>query len=206
MKIEDEKGEEIAVYTAAEVQAARDEEVKKAEGTWTPKLQATEAELKEAKIALGNRASEFGQFRKLSDEAVAKLDVAQKTIYENQLVMAKMREDNEVRDKKNLEVTIDGVIKAKVGTDEKAVAKVKEMWGLFNIEATTVEQIENKTKMILGAIQSTQPDLLNSVRGFGNGSHLPPGDTSNREKTFADSERGKAIASELGMITEAPKK
>ena len=206
MKIMNEDGAEIEVYTAAEVQAAKDEVIKAKEAEYTPKIKEYEDNLAEAKKALGDRASEFSQFRKLSDAAVAKLSIAEKTLYDNQLLMEKMNNERKELEKKNLDTAVDNVIKSKVGTDEKVVAKVKELWGMFNIEATTPEQIENKTQMILGAIHSTQPDLLTSVRGFGSGSHLPPDKTGMEDKSFGDTDKGKGLANELGLILEIPKK
>ena len=205
-KILDENEKEIEVYTADEVAAKAKEAADAKEAEYNPKLKKYEEDLAEAKTALGERASEFNQFRKLSDAAVAKLGVAEKTLYDNQLLMQKMNDDRKESEKKATQVTIDNVIKAKVGTDEKVIAKVKELWGMFNIEATTQEQIENKTQMILGAIHSTQPDLLTSVRGFGSGSHIPPEYKDNGDKTYGDTDAGKNLAKDLGLILEVPKK
>ncbi len=44
----------------------------------------------------------------------------------------------------------------------------------------TPEQIEQKTMMILGAIGTTQPDLIATVNGFQGGTFVPPTTTKNR--------------------------
>ena len=81
------------------------------------------------------------------------------------------------------------------------------MWSIIGIDAVTPEQMDSKTKMILGAISQTEPDLLASVSGFSNGSFEPPVDknASKTDGSFADTDKGKAIAADLGLTLE-PKK
>src|ERR1035437_6568713 len=169
-KIMLDDGSEIDVFTKEEMKAAADEAVKTASDEFTVKLTDAEKQIADANKALGERAGEFKQFRKLSDEAVAKLGVAERTIYDNTLLMQKMNEDKITSEKKVLDASVDSVIRARVGTDEKAFVKIKEMWSLLGIEAITPDQMLQKTNMILGAISMSQPDLLATVAGFGGGS------------------------------------
>ncbi len=210
MKIMNDEGQEIEVYTADEVKAretaAADTAVKAKEGEWGKTKADLDAELASAKKALGDRAGEFGQFRKLHDDVVAKLTVAERTIYENQKAMADANEKNEATAKAAREKAIEASIRAKVGTDEKLFGKVKDMYNSINIEANTIEEIEKKTLAALGALGTTEPDLLASVAGFSGGSYVPPTAKKEGEKTFGDTERGKAIAADLGLKLEADKK
>lgn len=197
MKILNEDGNEIEVYTAEDMKAKEDEFGK----TLTQK----ETELAEARTALNERTGEFKQFRKLNDEAVAKLSVAERTIYENGLALQKVNEERADSEKKTREGLIDTAIHAKAGTDEKLFLKMKDMYSIMGIEATTPAEIERKTLAVLGAIGATEPDLIASVNGFSGGSYTPPRVNNSDDKSFADTDRGRAIANELGLKLEATK-
>lgn len=208
-KLFDEEGKEVEAFLPSEMDAKVTEAVKAKEAEFAPKIKTLEDELGTAKKNLGERANQFAQFRKLTDEQAAELSEKDRIIYENQLKLQKADEDRIESEKKNREAAIDAAIKAKAGTDEKLFGKMKEMWGMIGIEATTPEQMEQKTKMILGAISTTEPDLLASVAGFSNGSFAPPkldGEKKDEDKTFADSERGKAMAADLGLKLGPDKK
>ncbi len=192
MIITTDDGKELEVYTAEEVQA-KVEEVSKSK-------EQVETELTEAKKALNERAGQFAQFRKLNDDTVAKLSAAERTIYENGLALEEARVARETSEKKIQESMVDNAIRAKAGSDEKLYTKMKDMWSIIGIEANTQEAIENKTKMVLGAISTTEPDLLASVSGFSGGAWTPePQKTTSDEKSFADTDAGKKIANELGL-------
>jgi hypothetical protein len=210
VKITNDEGVEVEVYTASEVAA----KVKETETTVTAKLTEDfgktkaqiDAELAETKKALGDRTSEFGKFRKLNDDAVAKLDVAQRTIYENQKFMADAKEKEETAQKDAKNKLIESVIRAKVGKDDKLFAKVKDMYSVLGIEANTQEEIEKKTLASLGALQTTEPDMVAAALGVNGGLWTPPVTKTDGEKSFADTEKGQFGAKELGLMTETPKK
>lgn len=193
MKIQHE-GEEIEVYTAAEAQAM----VATKETEFGVKMTEKEQELADAKKALGERAGEFAQFRKLNDDTIAKLSVAEKTIYENGLALHEEREKNKVAEQGRVTAARDASLRAKAGTDDKLFDEMKKMWDVVQINATTPEEIENKTNMVLGALGMSQPDLVAAVQGFSGGSYTPP-KVNTDEPSFADSERGKKAAEELGL-------
>ena len=209
MKAFNAEGEEIDVFSAEEhtaAIAAETEKVKKeVEGQFAPKITALETELTGAKTALGDRAHEFGKFRELHADVVAKLGVAERTIYENQ----KSQHEREVKAEedatKRLNDTVDASIRATAGADEKLFTKMKEMWQVIGIKAVTTDEIENKKKMVLGAISQTQPDLVASVAGF-SGGFKPPVDTKKEGETFADTDAGKGLAKSIGLELEVPKK
>lgn len=206
MKAFDKDGVEIEVFSAEEHQAGVTAEVTKIKGEYEPKIEILTTELTGAKTALGERAGEFAQFRKLNAETVAKLSVAERTIYENGLVLHEEREKNKIAEKARYDAQVDSALRAKAGTDEKLFTKMKEMWSIIGVEAVTPEAIENKTKMILGAIGTTEPDLLASVAGFNGGSFAPPKPPQKEGESFADSERGKAGMAELGLKLPEEKK
>lgn len=201
MKILDEKsGEEIEVYTAEEVQA----KVQAKETEFGTIKTGLESELKNAKDALGDRAREFGQFRELHKDVVDKLDVAQRTIYENQKAQHDSQIARETEEKTRIGNQVDAALRAKSGTDEKLFTKMKEMWDVVTIDARTPEEIDRKTLMILGAIGQTEPDLVASIQGFSGGSYIPPKTTS-VEPGFGETEAGKGLAKDLGLDFVPPK-
>jgi hypothetical protein len=208
-KLYDAEGAEVEAYLPADVDTKVKEAVTAKEAEFTPKIKTLEEELGTAKKNLGERANQFATFRKLNDDVVAKLSEAERTIYENGLALSKVNEERAEADKKNKEAMVESVIRSKAGTDEKLVAKMKGMWEIFGVEANTPEQMEQKSRMILGAIGQSEPDLLASVAGFSNGSFAPPeqpGAKKEEDKTFADTPKGKAIANELGLKLEPDKK
>lgn len=207
-KFFDENGTEIDGFLQADLDTKVSEAVKVKETEFTAKTKTLEEELATAKKNLGERANQFATFRKLNDDVVAKLSEAERTIYENGLAHEKEREDRVAQEKINKEALVESVIRGKAGKDEKLFSKMKDMWQVIGIEANTPEQMEQKSKMILGAISQTEPDLLASVAGFSNGSFAPPktGDEKDGEKSFADTDKGKKIAFELGLKLETPKK
>lgn len=163
-----------------------------------------EAKLGDANTRLKERSGEFAQFRKLSDESIAKLGIAEKTIYENGLALEEERQKRITLETTTRENAVKSVIKSKAGTNDKLEAKMLEMWPLLGIEAATAEQMEQKANMILGAISQSTPDLVASVASF-SGSHIPPVKQQKDGESFADTERGKAAAAELGFALETPK-
>jgi len=202
MNITQEDGSEIEVYTANDVAA----KVKEKEDEFGKARAQIEAERDEARTALSERAGEFKQFRKLNDDVVKKLTVAERTVYENGLALNDAREKAEAKEKGRIEADVNRVISEKAKNDPKLIEKMKEMWPLMGLAADTPEQMAQKAQAVLGAIGATQPDLVASVAGFTGGSYMPPDATGTEEKGFAETERGKAAASELGLMTEAPKK
>ncbi len=201
---------EIEVYTAEEVTArettAAAAAVKAKETEFAPIKTDLETRLGEANKALGERTGEFKQFRKLSDETKAKLTVAERTIYENQELMAKKDEERVAAEAKAHEARVDATIRAKAGSDEKLFTRMKEMWGIIGINATAPEEMEKKTLMILGALKTTEPDIVAQVMGASGGGWAPPAAKQDGEKSFADSERGALGAAELGLVTKPPEK
>lgn len=199
MKIVNDDGVEIEVYTAEDMQAQLNP-LKEA-------VEKTTAELTETKKALSERSGQFVQFRKLNDEAIEKLSIAERTIYDNQLALEEERNKNKIENEKRIGEMVDTLIRSKAGSDEKLFTKMKDMWSIIGIDAVTPELMETKAKMILGAISTTEPDALASVAGFSGGSWNPPAaKTENDEKSFAETEQGKQGAAELGLILETPKK
>ena len=203
MQILNDSGENIEVYTAEDV--AKQIAAKEAE--YTPKiadLEKTQSELAEARKALAERAGEFKQFRKLSDDAVAKLSIAEKTNYDNTLLLQEQIERNKSLEKLNYDSKVDSALRAKAGSDDKLFEKMKDTWGIINIDAQTPEQIELKSRMVLGALGVSEPNLVATVAGF-SGGYVPPSPEGSGDKSFADSERGKAFGAELGLTLEAKK-
>lgn len=199
--------EEIEVYTAEEVKAREDAAVKTKEEDWGKTKTQIESERDEARKALGERAGEFKQFRKLTEDQAAKLSVAERTIYENQKYISDMHDKQKDVDKKNHETQRDTILRAKAGKDEKVFVKLLETYNTFNIEANTPEEMDRKANMAIGALRVAEPDLLASANGAYGGSWTPPKPAGQQDgKSFGDTDQGKAIAKELGITLEVPKK
>lgn len=204
--VDDVSGEEIEVFTATEV-SEREETARTAiRGEYDPKVKTLEEELSGAKTALGERASEFAQFRKLNDEQVGKLTIAERTIYENGLALDAANNARVLAETATRDAQIDGVIKVKSNGNPELAAKMKEMWAVIGLEATTPELIETKATMVLGALSTTVPDLVATANAFNGGTYTPPQPAKKEGESFADTEQGKLAAAELGLTIEAPKK
>lgn len=210
MKVQNDDGQEVEVYTADEVQAQTAIAVATAVAAKETEFGAVKTELEgkltDAEKRAQERAGEFAQFRKLSEEDKAKLTVAERTIYENGLALDEANKARVAGETAALTERVNGVIKSKAGDNVKLTEKMKEIWPLITIEATTPEQIEAKAQMVLGAISTTTPDLLASVAGFGGGSYQPPVVVAKEGETFADTSAGKGLANDLGLTLEPPKK
>lgn len=199
-----EDGTEIEVFTADEV-AVKETSVRTAiESEYKPKLTKAEEDLADAMTRAGERATEFGQLRKLSEEQVAKLSVAERTIYENQVKLDEERAKNVTAAETAHKSAVEAAIRAKVGTDTKLFDKIKAMYGLVQLEDASAEQIAIRVNAAIGAIGQTEPDLL-AAAGFTLGGAFEPPKQQVAEEGFADTERGKEGADELGLITEPPK-
>lgn len=206
MKITNDGGEEIEVFTAEEV-TAREAGVRTAvEGEYKPKLDAAEAEKIRLDGLLKSRAQEFAGFRELNEEQVSQLAEKDRIIYENQLAIKKAEDLRVAGIETAHKTAVAAAIDARAGGNAKLKEEMEKMWGLIGIEAQTPEQIESKVLVVLGALSTSSPDLMASVNGFQGGSFAPPKAPGSGDKSFADSDAGKAGAAELGLMVEAPKK
>jgi len=205
-KIEQADGTEVEVFTAAEVTAQIAAEVAKKETEFGTVRTDLEGKLTEAQKAAADRAQQFGEFRKLNEQQLEKLTVAERTIYENTLLLQAEREKNAGADKTAYDAAVDATIRAKIGNDPKLFDKAKAMYGLINLEDVTPAQMQQRVAAAVGALVQTEPDLLASLGVSSSGTYMPPVQKAAGEESFADTERGRAGAAELGIIIEAPKK
>jgi hypothetical protein len=199
-------GAEVEVYTADDVKATVEAavgEVKK----------QSQAEIDRINGILEQRTAEFTKaqkgFQKLTDEQVGKLSDAERVIYQNQLAMQEKDQLLSEADEKTYKASVDAAIRARVGKNDALFEKVKGMYDLVQLEDVTPEQMNGRVAAALGAVSAQQPDLL-AAAGFSTGSFEPPKGGNDAEKnTFADSDRGKQGADELGLkinYTEEEKK
>lgn len=198
-------GEEVEVFTTEEV-AARETAVRtEVEGVYKPQLEDATKKLTAAEEAAAKRALEFGQFRKLSEEQVKQLSEKDAIIYANQLQIQEGKEREDASKKSAKESAVTAAIRSKVGTNEKLFTEAQKMYGLLGLDDATPEGIAQRVTAALGALGSTQPDLLAGA-GFSGGSFEPPKQKEKAEETFADKEAGKELAGKLGLTLEEPKK
>lgn len=193
---------QIEVFTAEEV-ATKTAAV---EATYKPQVTELTEKLTEAEKRSAERAGEFAQFRKLSEEQVSKLTIAEKTIYENGLALQAEREKNVASEKKTYEAAVDATIRSKVGNDSKLFEKAKDMYKVIGLEDITPEQMQARATAAVGALMQTEPDLLASIGVSVGGTYEPPKPKAQGEGSYADTEAGKAAAAALGLTIEPPKK
>lgn len=198
-------GEEVEVFTAAEVQE-RETTVRTAvEGEYKPKVTELETKLTDAQKAATLRAEEFGQLRRLTDDQKLKLSATELALYENQVTLDDERKKTAASADAAKKSSIEAAIRAQVGVDQKVFDEAKKMYELIGIEDNTPEGITTRVKAAIGALGTTAPDLL-AAAGFSSGSFEPPKPANKDSESYADSEAGKAAAADLGIILEAPKK
>ncbi len=196
-------GAEVEVYTAEEHTAALEAAKTAVKGEYEPKVAELTGQLTEAQKAAAERSGQFKEFRKLSEEQVEKLSEAQKTIYQNTVLLAEKDAKIAEGAKISRDSAITAAIAAKV-SDTKVAAEVRKMYDIIGLTDDTAEGIAARTTAALGALGANQPDLLASV-GLGGGTFDVPA-PRNDKKSFADTDAGKALAAELGLLTELPKK
>lgn len=193
-------GVETEVYTAAEVQERETATRAAVEGEYKPKLEEATTKLTEAEKRAAERAGEFKQFRELNEKQVAELSEKDRIIYENTKVVKETQDMLAAERTKGIDAQVAAAITAKAGSNEKLAGRMKDMWSVIGITATTPEEIALKANMVLGALSTTEPDLVASVGTF-SGAAMPPGGTKT-DKGFGETEAGKAAATELGLKLE----
>lgn len=195
-------GQEVEVYTAEEVATASAAKVAEAvaakEAEFAPKITELTGKLTEAEKAAAARAGEFTQFRKLSEEQVAALAEKDRIIYQNSLALKDEQDRRAGLEESAQKAAVAALIKTKAAGNADLEAKMTEMWGLIQVEATTPEQLEAKASMVLGALSTTVPDLVATASGF-SGTFQPPNTVRKEGESFADTEAGKNFAAELGL-------
>lgn len=190
-------GVETEVYTAAEVQEREAATRTAVEGEYKPQLEAVTGKLTEAEKRAAERAGEFKQFRELNEKQVAELSEKDRIIYENTKVVKETQDMLTAERTKGLDAQVAAAITAKAGGNEKLAGRMKEMWSVIGVTAATPEEIAFKANMVLGALSTTEPDLVATV-GIFSGAAMPPGNQT-KETNFADTERGKEAAKLLGL-------
>lgn len=193
-------GQEVEVYTADEVAAAKTE----VEGQYKEKLTAAEAEKIRLEGLLTQRAKEFeGQrteFKRLSKEQQDKLTETELALYKNMEILADRDAKLGEADKKAYDAAVMAAITARTGGDDALTKKVREMYDLIQLEDVTPEQIAARAAAALGAVGVSTPNLL-AQAGFSSGSFEPPKPRTDTA-SFSDTDEGKQLASRLGLKVE----
>lgn len=192
------------MYTAEEVTARETAARAAVEGEYKPKLDDVTAKLTEAEKAAAQRAGQFAHFRKLSDEQVEQLAEKDRIIYNNTLLLQEQQEKNVAAAKVAHDNAVVAEIRSRVGTDQKLFEEAKKMYEMIGIDDTTPEGVKARAMAALGALVTTQPDLIASAGFAAGGGFIPP--VTETKKSFADTDEGKALANDLGLIVELPKK
>lgn len=201
----DKDGNEVEAFLPDEHNAAIATAVTAKETEFNGVKTALEGTIVEKDKIISQRATEFQQFRKLNDEDKAKLTAAELTIYQNQEFMAKQSEEKAAAEKTAHDKSVEAAIRAKAGTDENLFTNIKNMYALIGLDDSVAGGIDQRLTAALGALGSTQPDLVAKVQGFSGGSYKPPVVEKEGEPSYADTPAGQAAAKEFGLLTEAPK-
>lgn len=207
-------GQEIEVYTAEEVTAretaAQSAARTAAEAEFQPKFDKVNTDLTDARKALGERTGEVKQFRKLNEDQAAKLNETERALYENQLMQHNRDVAAQEAATAIAKAADAAVIKAKANGNADLEKKMTDMWSIVGVSANTAEERENKAKLVIGALSTTEPNLVAQATGF-TGSFAPPpryggGGNSGSGTSFADTPAGEAMAKDLGLLTRPPEK
>ena len=204
MQIENAEGVMVDVFTPEEVAAQIATAVAVKETEFGTVKTGLEEKLTEAEKRAVERNGEFAKFRELNEKQLAELSAKDLIIYNNQKALADANLKNEESGKKTHDAAVDATIRAKVGNDPKLFEKAKAMYSIIGLEDLTPEQMQVRVTAAVGALVQTEPDLMASISVGLNGSYQPPVKVETSE-SFADTERGKAAAKELGLNIELPK-
>lgn len=186
------------------------------------KMEKLEADLAEAQKSIAEKDAiieqknsdivgarkETQRMKKLTEDE--KEQMSQKEIEHHEALLAqqeeaeKLRKDLAERDKREYESRRDNAIKKLVGDNAELAEKVKK--NLARIKDADKAITEDEVGAIVGdafnMLGEARPDPVNSVvNGAGDGS-APQG---GGKQSFADTERGKAVAQTLGVQIEPPK-
>ena len=203
-------GKEVEVYLASEVTERETAAKAAVEAEWKPKVDDLTTKYEKAVADGRSKSKSIADFKELTDSQYAKLDEVQKTLYDNQKLIADQGKVISEIDQKTYESAVAAGIARVVGADKATQEKVKAMYDAINLEDDTPEKIETRARAALGALGGSQPDLLSSLGFVGGGWQSKPNETKAKEgDTFADTDAGRAAARELGLkieYTEAEKK
>lgn len=171
----DNDGQEIEVWTAEEV-AAREAAAKESVSTEL-NTKLTEAEKEKARLEglLSERAGEFKQFRKLTEEQEGKLSKSEREKYEIQKQLNEANESINSLKTEREQDRIDAVIRAQCGNDKALFDKTKDMYAKINLPASTPEEIAARVRAAFGAIAPSEPNVAAFLASTaGNGHYQPP--------------------------------
>jgi hypothetical protein len=199
MKIENDEGKEIEVFTAEEVAArekAAGEAVGKTEGE---KNAALQAELEKARRVLSEKTDNFKKLHEMTEEEKSKMSAAQ-------IESAKRMEAAETRasaleeEIKKDKTTRSDKAREKAlarysGTDEKVKEKLVENYKLINLPEGDEDEINRKVEAAWNMMGVGKPKV-NPLNQSWQGDAPNKGSSEN----FAESERGKAALKNMGEL------
>lgn len=170
--------------TPDEIQAIKDEK---------DALASEAAAIKERLSKLEAKDMNFRKLEQMTEEEKAKLSDKEKELMLRQEALETQQKEFT---SKQIESSKNHVLTMLVGDDEETRAKVLKNYDRIKDEATSLEEISIKMNeaysMTIGTQNIANP--LSVAMGF-NGGQAPKKESTR----FADTERGKAIAKELGL-------
>ena len=201
-KFLDQDGNEVEAFTQEERDAYAATIVEQKVGETKAEY---ESRIKDREEFHASQKENFGKLRELSEKQLAELNAKDRIIYDNQIALQKANEEREKSEKETLTAKIDAEIKAKSNGNADLEAKIRANLEFINIDARTPEQISAKVALARGGVFEQNPDMLAMVGGY-NGTVYPGGvKPTEKKESFADTERGKEIMRQAGMIVELPK-
>lgn len=202
MKITNDEGVEVEVFTQEERDAFVAAEVEKKVGETKTDY---ETRIKEREDYFVKQGQNAGQLRKINEETIAKMSIVEREKAEliNKLVDTEAA--RAASEKKVIDDRVEATIKAKANGNADLEAKIRANMEFVNITPTSAEQVETKVGFALGAVYQQNPDILAIAAAHG-GTVYPGGKKPEEKKeSFADTARGKEIAAASGFILEIPK-
>ena len=194
MKIMNDEGEEIEVFTAAERDAHANTLIEAKVGETTKEF---EARIKEEDEAYALQRDRVGGLIQLTETQKAKLTDNEKVIYANQERVEADRVKVETDTKTHWDNEVEKEIKAKANGNADLEAKMRANLAFINIDARSAEQVAAKVALARGGVFEQNPDLLAVAGGF-SGTVYPGGQKPTEKKeSFADTPKAQQIAGQF---------
>lgn len=202
MKITNDEGEDIEVFTAEERDAFVATAVEQKVGETKVEY---ETRLKEREEYHAQQGTNAGALRKMNEEQLKELSAKDRIIYDNQVALEAANTARATAEGKIVTDRLEAQIKLKANGDADVEKKIRDNLQYIAIDPVTPEQVDTKVAMALGVVFQQQPDIM--AMAAAHGGTVYPGGVKPEEKKedFADTERGKAIAAAHGFIVTPPK-
>lgn len=200
MKILNDEGTEIEVFTAEERDAYAATQVEQKVGETKSEY---ETRIKEMGAIMDEQKVNFTKVRERDKDAVAKMSQLERELYESNIARQKADEEKATAEKQRFDAMVESEIKAKAAGNKDLEDKIRANMAFISIDARTPEQVQAKVALARGGVFEQHPDML-AVAGGYTGSVYPGGvRPDDAKKSYADTPEGQAAMKAAGFLTDA---